>query len=430
MGVTGTVLTTRQDCDATTIPVIRYRSIAVKMLNSILDFMAGGMWQLSIWQLIVTFLVMVQVTIAAVTLYLHRSQAHRGVDLHPLLSHFFRLWLWMSTGMLTREWVAVHRKHHAKCETEEDPHSPMVEGINKVLFDGVSLYKKETENQETLDKYGRGTPDDWIETNIYSRYKRAGIVLMLLVNLAMFGVVGLSIWALQLIWIPFWAAGVINGAGHFWGYRTFHTLDTATNLTPFAFWIGGEELHNNHHAFPGSAKFSIKPWEFDIGWMYLRILSAVGLAKVKKVAPMPIINANEKSIDLDTLKAVFANRLHVMASYARKVTRPVLKEHKLPASEACSCTYRKLKALLVRDQRMMDDCARTELNAVLDSSDQLNTVYQFRLQLQQVWERTATSHEHLVQALKDWCVQAEATGIKVLEDFAQHLREYSLQPAR
>jgi len=399
------------------------------MLNTILDFMAGGLWQLSAWQLVLTFLVMVQITIAGVTLYLHRSQAHRGVDMHPVLSHFFRLWLWMSTGMLTKDWVAVHRKHHAKCETEEDPHSPMVEGINKVLFDGVSLYKKETQNQETLDKYGRGTPDDWVENNIYSRYKRAGIILMLLINLALFGVVGLAIWALQMIWIPFWAAGVINGAAHYWGYRSFHTPDTATNLTPFAFWIGGEELHNNHHAFPSSAKFSIKPWEFDIGWMYLRILSALGLARVKKVAPMPIINAGDNHIDLDTLKAVFANRLHVMASYARKVTRPVLKQHKPSAREACSCTYRKLKSLLVRDQRMMDDHARNELNAVLDSSDQLNTVYQFRLQLQQVWERTATSHEHLVQALKDWCAQAEATGIKVLEDFAQHLREYSLRPA-
>jgi len=399
------------------------------MLNTILDFMTGGFLQLSTWQLVLTFLVMVQVTIAGVTLYLHRSQAHRGVDMHPLLSHFFRLWLWMSTGMLTKDWVAVHRKHHAKCETEDDPHSPMVEGINKVLFDGVSLYKQETQNQETLDQYGRGTPDDWIENNIYSHYKRAGIIMMLLINLALFGVLGLTVWALQMIWIPFWAAGVINGVAHFWGYRTFHTPDTATNLTPFAFWIGGEELHNNHHAFPSSAKFSIKPWEFDIGWMYLRILSALGLAKVKKVAPIPFINASDKHIDLDTLKAVFANRLHVMASYARKVTKPVLKEHKLSASEACSCTYRKLKSLLVRDQRMMDDCARDELNAVLDSSDQLNTVYQFRLQLQQVWERTATSHEHLVQALKDWCAQAEATGIQVLEEFAQHLREYSLRPA-
>lgn len=398
------------------------------MLDTILDFLAGGLLQLSAWQLVLTFLVMVQVTIASVTLYLHRSQAHRGVDLHPILNHFFRLWLWLSTGMLTKDWVAVHRKHHAKCETQDDPHSPMVEGINKVLLDGVSLYKKETQNQETLDNYGHGTPDDWIENNLYSRYKRGGVILMLLINLALFGIAGLSVWALQIIWIPFWAAGVINGAGHYWGYRNFHTPDTATNLIPFGFWIGGEELHNNHHAFPSSAKFSIKPWEFDIGWMYLRILSALGLAKVKKVAPVPFINTRDDRIDLDTLKAVFANRLHVMASYARTVTWPMLKQHKLSASVACSVTYRKLKSLLARDQRMMDERARNELNAVLNSSDQLNTVYQFRLQLQQVWERTATSHDHLVQALKDWCMQAEATGIKALQDFAQHLREYSLRP--
>ncbi len=399
------------------------------MFESFLEFIAAGWLQLEIWQLLVVTLVMLQITIASVTLYLHRSQAHRGVDLHPLLSHLFRFWLWVSTGMLTREWVAIHRKHHAKCETPEDPHSPMVEGINKVLFDGVSLYRNEARNQETLDRYGHGTPDDWVERQLYSRYKYAGIGVMLLADLALFGALGLTVWALQMIWIPFWAAGVINGAGHYWGYRNFHTRDTATNLTPFAFWIGGEELHNNHHAFPASARFSIRPWEFDIGWIYLRVLSALGLAKIKKVAPVPHVNSGNDRIDMDTLKAVFNNRLHVMASYARKVTKPVLKQHRLSAVGACTCTYRKLKSLLSRDQRMMDEHARSELNAVLDSNEQLNTVYQYRLQLQQVWERTASSHEHLVQALKEWCVQAEATGIQVLEEFSRHLRQYTLRSA-
>ena len=397
------------------------------MLDAILNFISAGLLDLSIGQLALVTLVLVQITIAAVTLYLHHSQAHRGVDLHPVVSHFFRFWLWMTTGMVTREWVSIHRKHHAKCETEEDPHSPQIAGIGKILLDGADPYRREAENTETLEKYGHGTPNDWIERKLYTPHKYLGIGLMLILDVILFGALGLTVWAIQMAWIPFWAAGVINGAGHYWGYRNFQPADASTNLIPWAFWIGGEELHNNHHAFPSSAKFSVKWWEFDIGWLYLRGLSALGLARVKKVAPRPVIEPGKQRIDLDTLKAVFTNRLHVMANYTRHVTLPVLRAQRRSAGIACRHTYRRLKALMTRDRSQIDDREQRELEAALSGSEQLKTVYQFRLQLQQVWDRAASSHEHLVQALKDWCAQAEASGIKALADFAAHLRGYSLQ---
>lgn len=398
------------------------------MMQQFLLFLDQGLLNLNFWQLLLVVLVATQITIASVTIFLHRHQAHRGLDLHPLVSHFFRFWLWLATGMVTKEWVAVHRKHHAKCETEEDPHSPMVEGINKVLWDGVDLYKKEATNPETLARYGHGTPSDWVERNIYSRYNIIGVSLMMIIDVALFGIIGVAIWAVQMMWIPFWAAGVINGLGHYRGYRNYETQDAATNLSPVAFWIGGEELHNNHHAFPSSAKFSCKWWEFDIGWMYIKLLSWMGLAKVKKVAPKPHIEAGKERIDLETLKAVFSNRLHVMANYAKEVTLPVLKQQPGKIS-ACKQTFKKARALLVREQSLLDGKSMEELKLFLDTHAQLQTVYKFRIQLQQVWDRAAASHEHLVQALKEWCTQAEATGIKVLEDFAKNLRSYSLQPS-
>jgi len=394
------------------------------MLDQILTFLDQGLLNLSTGELVITFLVLVQITIAGVTLYLHRCQAHRGLDMNPVLAHFFRFYLWCTTGMLTKQWVAIHRKHHAKCETEDDPHSPMIDGINKVLWDGVALYKIEARKQETMDDYGHGTPDDWMERNVYTRFGKAGIFVNLFVDVALFGVIGIAVWAFQMIWIPFHAAGVINGLGHYVGYRNYETQDAATNLTPFAFWIGGEELHNNHHAFPSSAKFSMKKWEFDIGWMYITILSALGLVKVKKVAPTPHIDTNKDSIDLDTLKEIFANRLHVMASYAKQVTIPVLNKQACEDS-ACKKAFNKVKALLVREYPQMDEAAKSELEEVLKSNSELQTVYNFRIQLQQVWDRAAASHETLVQALKEWCASAEETGIKSLQDYARSLRNYS-----
>jgi stearoyl-CoA desaturase (delta-9 desaturase) len=396
------------------------------MFESLLAWLSQGALDLSVGAIAVITLVMVQITIASVTIYLHRSQAHRGVDLHPVVSHFFRLWLWFTTGMVTKDWVSVHRKHHAKCETEEDPHSPQILGIRKLMLEGAELYRREADKAETLQRYGHGTPDDWLERRVYSRYRYLGIVLMLGIDLALFGALGLTVWAVQMLWIPFWAAGVINGMAHYRGYRNYETADAATNLWPLALWIGGEELHNNHHAFPSSAKFSSRRWEFDIGWMYIRTLSALGLARVKKVAPKPRIEPGKELIDLDTLRAVVVGRLHVMSHYARDVVLPVARQA-LADSGAPRRAMRKVKNLLVRDERQLDDKARGELARVLRNHRELETVYQFRERLQALWSRTTANHEALIQGLKEWCVQAEATGIHGLQNFARSLRGYSLE---
>lgn len=392
--------------------------------------MLDGLLDLPVWGHIVVALLLTHVTIASVTIFLHRHQAHRALDLHPLASHFFRFWLWLTTGMVTKQWVAVHRKHHAKCETEEDPHSPQVYGIRKVLWQGAELYRVEAKDQETLEKYGRGTPDDWLERRLYSRHNALGIGLMLLIDLALFGLMGLAIWAVQMVWIPFWAAGVINGIGHWWGYRNYETTDASTNIVPWGMVIGGEEMHNNHHAFPSSAKFSLRGWEFDIGWLYIRSLEILRLARVKKVAPTPVLVPGKNRLDMETMRAIILNRFHVMADYSRRVMIPVLKEERRKADDSCRRLYRRVRRLLVRDESRLDEVARDRLKAVLDSSQALRTVYQHQRRLRELWDRTASTHENLLQALQEWCRQAEATGIKSLQDFARSLHNYALQPTR
>lgn len=387
-----------------------------------MNLLANGLLGFSAWGYVAVALIFTHITIAAVTIYLHRHQAHRALDLHPIPSHFFRFWLWMTTGMVTKDWTAIHRKHHAKCETAEDPHSPQVLGIKKVFWEGSELYRKEAKNQETLDKYGHGSPDDWLERNVYSGHSRVGIVLMMIINVLLFGVVGISIWAVQMIWIPITAAGIINGFGHYWGYRNYEPEDGSTNVSPWGILIGGEELHNNHHAFPGSAKLSSKSWEFDIGWFYIRILETLGLARVKKLAPEPIIMAGKQEADLDTLRAVIVNRLHVLSHYCRDVIVPVVKDelHKVGSP------VERAKRLLVRDQSLMDEKAKKRLNSVLEHSIALKTVYQHKLSLQKIWQRSNSSQETLLHSLEQWCKEAEATGIKRLQDFALTLRGYAL----
>jgi stearoyl-CoA desaturase (delta-9 desaturase) len=398
------------------------------MIDTFLEFLGnGGLTQFSWGGVALTGLVLTHVTIAGVTIYLHRHQAHRALDLHPVVSHFFRFWLWMTTGMVTREWVAVHRKHHAKCETPEDPHSPQVLGIRKVMWEGSELYRREAANRETLEHYGHLTPGDGLERHLYSRFPWLGITLMLVLDIALFGSLGLVLYAVQMAWIPFWAAGVINGVGHWWGYRNFETPDASRNITPIAILIGGEELHANHHAFPASARFSIKWWEFDLGWIWIRLLALLGLARVKKVAPRPVIIDGKYSIDRDTVRAVVANRMHVMANYAREVIRPVLKQERQQAEGSCKRTLRRARALLTRETSLIDEAARQRLDSLLEQFNNLRVVYYYRQQLQSVWARKAASQETLIKALQDWCLQAEATGISSLEEFARRLRGYSLQ---
>jgi stearoyl-CoA desaturase (delta-9 desaturase) len=387
-----------------------------------------GLLNLSFWGYVLTTVVMVQITMMAVTLYLHRDQAHRSLDLHPVLRHFFRFWIWATSGMLTREWVAVHRKHHAFCETADDPHSPQIYGIRKVLLEGAELYRAEKSNPETLEKFGRGTPDDWLERNVYLRFKYGGILLMLAGDLLLFGVPAIIIFAIQMISMPLFAAGIVNGIGHYSGYRNFECDDAARNIVPWAFLIGGEELHNNHHAFPTSAKFSVRNWEFDIGWFYIRTFQIFRLAKVRKVAPHPVVKARPRAqADLDNLRAIIVNRMHVLRDYTKRVTLPVLKTERAVA--AGNSALRKARTLLIRQPRLLDERARERLHEVLSSNATLQTVHDFRERLRELWSGANVSNERLLTQLKEWCVEAEASGIKVLQEFAARLRSYQLAAA-
>ncbi len=391
--------------------------------------MLYGLLDLPWWGVVIATLALTHVTIVAVTVYLHRAQAHRALDLHPILSHFFRFWLWLTTGMVTKEWVAIHRKHHAKCETPDDPHSPKILGIRKVLLEGSELYQTESRNRHTLDRYGHGTPDDWIERHLYSRFANFGIVLMLGLDLLLFGVHGLTVWAVQMLWIPVMAAGVINGIGHYWGYRNYETPDAARNIVPWGILIGGEELHNNHHAFSSSAKLSSKPWEFDIGWAYIRLLQRFGLARVRKVAPRPVQLPDKQVVDLDTLKAVVVSRFYVMAAFARNVVLPVLREEVQRLDRSYRRLIKRHRALLIREEGQLNEGDRGKLQDLLSLSERLQTVYEHRRRLQGLWQLTNASHDKLLAALQDWCTQAEASGIRALQDFSRSLRGYSLAPA-
>lgn len=383
-----------------------------------------GILSLPWWGYIAVLMVLTQLTIFSVTLYLHRCQAHRSLDLHPIVSHFFRFWLWLTTGMVTKEWAAIHRKHHAKVETAEDPHSPIAKGIKKVFFEGAELYRAESKNAETMERYGQGTPDDWMERNVYSRYSVMGVVLMLIINLVLFGALGLTIWALQMAWIPFWAAGVVNGIGHYWGYRNFEVRDASRNVFPFGIFIGGEELHNNHHAFGTSAKFSTKWYEIDIGWLVICALRSVGLAKPKRVIPMPVRVESKNTIDADTLKALITYRFQVMSRYTRDVIAPMLKEERRRASDASRKMLSRAYTLLVRDSSIMKTAQETRLASLLENFQSLRVVYQFRMKLQAIWSRSTASQKELLEALQEWCQQAEATGNQALLRFSQRLKTY------
>lgn len=393
------------------------------MPASLLDFFAGGLLQPSWGALAVYLLVATQLTIFAVTLYLHRSMTHRGVEFHPAINHFFRFWTWLTTSMITREWVAIHRKHHATCETEEDPHSPLTKGIGNVFWRGVELYREARSDRASIEKYGKGCPDDWIERHLYTPHATLGPTLLLFISFALFGFAGVAVWAIQMLWIPLWAAGVVNGIGHWWGYRNFETTDKATNITPWAFWIGGEELHNNHHAFPSSAKFALRRFEFDIGWTVIRALQSVGLAKVLRVAPTLDVRPNISMPDRETLKALLAIRFQAMTDYYRKVTLPTLRanDEKLP---------RKLRKGLADGGRWLDDEKRARLQAWLADRPHMATLAEYRQRLQQVLDERSHDAQVTLQKLHDWCVEAEATGNQALQQFSARLKGYTLVPAQ
>ncbi len=390
--------------------------------------MSAGLIVLPWWGYVLVTLAFTHLTIAAVTIYLHRYQAHRALELHPAVSLVFRTWLWLTTGMITKRWTAVHRKHHAFVETEQDPHSPQVFGINKVLWEGAELYRQEACKREVQEKFGHGTPDDWLERHVFTR-DRIGIFIMLIANLTLFGALGLTIWAVQMAWIPFFAAGLINGMGHWRGYRNFETLDTSTNLTPWGILVGGEELHNNHHAFASSARFAVKPWEFDLGWFYIRALAALKLAKVKKLAPMLLADRPERRLDTETLRAMIAAQWHVMADYAQRVVKRVHRDEVRDADAQLKARLQPLKDLISRPSRFMAAQDRARLEDGLAHSKALTVVYQLQQKLDALYaQRTATT-EGLLKQLHDWCAEAEATGIAALAEFVDHMRGYALRGA-
>ena len=388
-----------------------------------------GILDLSPWQLVATTLLLTHVTIVAVTVYLHRYSAHRSLELSPVLKHFFRFWLWLTTAMNTREWTAIHRKHHAKCEPPDDPHSPVHKGLGTVLRRGAELYKAESKNEETLRIYGKNCPDDWVERNLYSRFPNLGIILMLALDLALFGVIGLTVWAVQMIWIPFWAAGVVNGLGHAVGYRNFECRDAATNLVPWGILIGGEELHNNHHTYPNSAKLSVRRFEFDMGWAWIRLFSLLGLAKANRTAPIAHRVMPKQQLDMDSAMAILNNRFQIMAQYRRLVIAPLVRHELQRADASVRQPLRRAKRLLSREPSLLQQEQQARVEVILQQSQPLREIYQQRLALQQIWTRTSANGHEMLGAIKQWVQDAEASGIQSLREFAEHLKTYSLRPS-
>lgn len=394
---------------------------------ALIDGLAHGWLRASWWQVLLAALVFTHITIASVTIFLHRSQAHRSLDLHPVVSHFFRFWLWLTTGMVTKEWVAIHRKHHAKCETHDDPHSPQTHGIKKVLLEGSELYRKEAKNEETLAKYSHGVPDDWIERHLYTRFSWQGVGVMLLVNLFLFGAIGAAVWALQMAWIPITAAGIINGLAHWWGYRSFEAPDASTNISPWGILIGGEELHNNHHTYPTSAKLSVKPYEFDIGWAYIRGLEMLGLATVRKTPPRLALGAAKPVADNQTLEAIINHRYELMAGYGRELKAACAAElaRLKAAGEQGTPKWAQLRLAhrwLHRDDDRIPQAVRSQVASARAEHPVLDKLVTMREELRQLWTRTNVSAEQLVADLQAWCKKAEESGIAALQDFALRLR--------
>ncbi|MEN9452416.1 MAG: hypothetical protein RLZZ369_1475, partial [Pseudomonadota bacterium] len=390
-----------------------------------LQWASNGLLDASWWQVVLATLALTHITIASVTIFLHRAQAHRALDLHAIPSHFFRFWLWLTTSTVTKQWVAVHRKHHAKCETAEDPHSPVAHGIKKVLLEGRELYAVEAANLETQKKYGHNTPDDWLERNLYTPRNNWGPIAMLLIDIALFGAIGITVWAVQMLWIPVFAAGIVNGLGHFWGYRNFEAPDASTNISPWGIIIGGEELHNNHHTYPTSAKLSVKPFEFDIGWGYIRALELMGLAKVRKVAPRLKLGEIKPQADAKTLEAIVANRYELMAGYAREVRLACgteLDRLKANGQESAAAKLKSVRKWMDRDESLVPSNLRAQLEQARLASPQLDKLIQMREELRALWTRTNVSAEQLVADLQSWCQRAEASGIAALQEFSRKLR--------
>ncbi|MFM7119216.1 MAG: fatty acid desaturase [Gammaproteobacteria bacterium] len=398
-------------------------------MNAVLEWLSQGLWPTSVGGLVLYTLIVTHITIVAVTVYLHRHSAHRAVDLHPALRHFFRFWLWLTTGMITREWTAIHRKHHATCETADDPHSPQVQGLGKIMLRGTEAYRAAAV-PDTLNRYGAGTPDDWLERHVYTPYNFVGVGIMLVLDVLLFGVIGLTIWAVQMMWIPVLAAGVINGIGHYYGYRNFECGDAATNISPWGILIGGEELHNNHHTYPNSAKLSQKPWEFDLGWAWIRLFSAFGLARARSTGPVVARVPGKTALDIDTVWAVLNDRFRIMSRYAEQVVTPLVEQELARAGNAQRAAARAVRRLLCREESLVSDAGREARAVVLAEQPVLRTVYEFKQRLLALWAKRGGNAEELVRELKQWCAETEAAGIDELNKFVREPKSPSVPRAK
>ena len=388
------------------------------LINGLIDFTWVGY--------VLYTLVVTHISIVAITLYLHRGVCHSAIEIKPLLAHFFRFWLWLTTSMRTADWVAVHRKHHAKCETIDDPHSPAYYGIETVLLRGADLYHEEKNNPETLEKYSQNCPTDWVEEKIYTGMNNIGILLLFILNIILFGVVGIIIWAIQMAWTPIFAAGGINGAGHYWGYRNYDTSDDSTNMIPLGIVIGGEELHNNHHAFPTAAKFSLKPWEFDLGWMYIKLFSLLGQIKVKRLAPITIINEPSKSLDHETGYALLKSKLTVITNYSKIVLKPLMKHEHKKANGELKRLLNRSKCTLVREPHRITNQENNTLDIIFDKCASLKIAYDLRNKLFDILHSRNLKHDKFIDSINQWCEEARSVGIESLVDFSIWLRGYEV----
>ena len=392
----------------------------------VVDWLGNGLWDLSAWGIVAYVLVTTHITIVTVTVYLHRYSAHRSMDLHPALQHLFRFWSWLSTGMITREWTAIHRKHHAATETAEDPHSPKVFGIGEILWKGTEAYRTAARDSATMERFGSGCPDDWLERNLYSRHEMLGVGTMAVIDVALFGFVGISVWAVQMLWIPVLGAGVINGVGHYWGYRNFESPDASTNMVPWGILIGGEELHNNHHTYPNSARLSQKWWELDAGWMWIRLFQAFGLARPLSTGPMAEKAPGKTTLDMDTAWAVLNDRFRLMAKYKNDVVRPLIEQECAKVDRATGRLFRAARKALCRHEGLVDESGKRRIDEAVQRSHTIGTIYNLRLRLQAIWTQRGGNAEEMLNSLSQWCRDAEATGIQALRDFVGELKSYTV----
>lgn len=375
------------------------------------------------WWSVIFLLVTTHITILTVTVYLHRAVSHRALTLNKWIEHFFRFWGWFTTGQSTRQWAAVHRKHHAFCEKDGDPHSPKIFGLKKVFFQGVSLYRTEAKNPETIEKYGKFTPNDWLENKLYENYSWLGLVVLLLIDVAFFGVHGTWVWLAQILWIPFWAAGVVNGVGHVKGYRNFNTDDQSRNICPIGFIIGGEELHNNHHAYPTSAKLSMRWYEFDMGWGWIKAFEFFKLAKINKQYSFPVFDKKKEEIDGINLQAFLSNKSYVLKMFFTQTKASVqryIEEVKKQDQGLNEYSIKKLKQYFYESYDSLKEEEKKIVFKLLQN-EKLKAVFNIKESMIKIWNEKNLNYNQLLEKLTVWQKEAYNHGMHDIKEFSQKI---------